>query len=160
MLYLTEAIKAPLTCQSEKGEKTSMEKHLGRGSQRFQLPPGCIARFRDHVVYSDMAIKMPAEVLHFQWNWVSVEMFNQPAVKIDNELLRLQSFGINRPTLSSLGLTMSTSTSTWVSNVKIAIAVVVSIVLVLGIAFCLNCCYRHRHKPEVITTSSEREARS
>ena len=105
-----------------------------------------------------MAIKMPAEVLHFEWNWASVEMFNEPAVKIDDELLRLQSFGINRPTLASLGLTMSTSTSTWVSNVKIAIAVVVSIVVILGIAFCLNCCYRHRHKPEVVTKSSEREA--
>ena len=66
MLYLTEAITAPMTCQGMKGEKTSIEKHLGPGSQSFQLPPGCIARFNYLVVYSDMAIKMPAETLHFQ----------------------------------------------------------------------------------------------
>ena len=156
MLYLTEAITAPMTCQGKTGERTSMEKHLGRGSQRFQLPAGCVARFNDHVVYSDMAIKMPAETLHFQWNWASLDMFNEPAVKVDDELLRLQSFGINRPSLASLGLTMSTATSTWVSNVKIAIAVVTGIMVVIGIAVCLNCCYRHRHKSEEIPVDIER----
>ena len=91
-----------------------------------------------------------------KWNWASLDMFNEPAIKVDDELLRLQSFGINRPSLASLGLTMSTATSTWVSNVKIAIAVVTGITVVIGIAVCLNCCYRHRHKPEEIPVDIER----
>ena len=51
---------------------------------------------------------------------------------------------------------MSTATSTWVSNVKLAIAVVTGIMVVIGIAVCLNCCYRHRHKPKEIPVDVER----
>ena len=50
-LYLTAAITAPMTYKGKKGEITTMEKHLGRGAQRFQLPPGCVAQFKDHVYF-------------------------------------------------------------------------------------------------------------
>ena len=66
MIYLMKAITLRMACYNAKGERTPMEKHLGRGSQRFQLSPGCTAEFQDHIVYSDLSIKMKEEVMHFE----------------------------------------------------------------------------------------------
>ena len=106
-----------------------------------------------------MAIKLPAETLHFTWNWATTDMFKETAAEIDPQLERLETFGVHRPTLASLGLTMSTAASEWVSNVKIALAVVTGIILLLSIACCLNCCYRHRPKkpPDPDQTKKEEE---
>ena len=136
-----------MSCRNNHGGSESREKHLGAGVQCFHLPPGCVARFSEHRVYSDMTLKMPAETLHFELAWSSTKMFSQPSAEIDNELSHLQNFGIYNPDLTSLGLVMSTSLSTWISNVKIVSTVIFILVLLLSSIMCLNCYKHYRRLP-------------
>jgi hypothetical protein len=76
-IYLPKAMTIPIKCVN--GTKT--EKHLGAGSQTFTLSSGCEAQFSQHLVLSDLNIKMPADVLHFTWNWVPADLFEAPAEK-------------------------------------------------------------------------------
>ena len=94
VIHLSNPITVPITCQGDKTGKTSTEKHLGRGPQTFTLPSGCTAQFQDHVVYSDMTIKMPSETLHFEWKWQALDMFSTPATEVGPELARLETFGV------------------------------------------------------------------
>jgi hypothetical protein len=57
------------------------QKHLGAGSQTFTLSSGCKAQFPEHLVLSDLNIKMPEDVLHFTWDWVPADLFDAPAEK-------------------------------------------------------------------------------
>ena len=142
IVYLTEAFTVPLSCRGNHGGSEAREKHLGAGVQRFQLPPGCIARFRDHMVYSDMTIKMPADTLHFEWAWSTAHLFNQSSTEVMIEIMQLQRFGLYQPSLASLGLVMSTTLSTWVSNVKTTLVVLIAILGFTTFFVVLNC-YRH-----------------
>ena len=117
MVYLTTPMTVPLTCRDPHTKETySMEKHLARGAQQFQLHPGCRAIFREHVVYSDMSIKMPSDTMRFNWDWQPLQMFGVPAAIIPQELKLLQRFGVTRPTLSDLNLVAANSISKWVDT--------------------------------------------
>ena len=76
LIYLTQPMTVPLTCHTDETGRTLSERHLERGSQIFQMPPRCVAQFRDHMVYSDMTIKHPGDSLHFNWKWQEKEIFS------------------------------------------------------------------------------------
>ena len=67
VVYLPIVITVPMSFRNNHGGSKSREKHPGAGLQRFQLPPGCVARFPKHRVNTDMTLTMPAETLHFEW---------------------------------------------------------------------------------------------
>ena len=157
LVYLTKALTVPLSCRGNHGGSEAREKHLGMGSQRFQLPPGCVACFREHLIYSDMTIKMPAETLHFDLAWSSSHIFNQSSTEVELEISLLQSFGLHQPSLASLGLVMSTSLSTWVSNVKITLVVLAIIIGFVSFFVGLNCYCHFRRLPGKREGNNERD---
>ena len=55
LIYLNHPQTRPLDCTGATTAQ-SLERHLGAGQQYFRLPPGCKAKFRHHVIYSDLAI--------------------------------------------------------------------------------------------------------
>ena len=80
---------------------------VGQGHQRFTLPPGCNAQFKDHIIFSDLSIRLPSDSIHFDWSWDTTDMFKEPSATVSEELKKLQNFGVNRPTLESLNLRMA-----------------------------------------------------
>jgi hypothetical protein len=91
LVYLPKAMTVPVKCVN--GTKT--EKHLGPGSQTFTLSSGCEAQFAEHLVLSDLNIKMPADVLHFTWNWVPADLFDAPTEQVALDLQRLAQLGMS-----------------------------------------------------------------
>ncbi len=97
LVYLPTALNVPIKCVN--GTKT--ENHLGSGSQTFTLSSGCEAQFLEHLVLSDLNIKMPADVLHFTWNWTPADLFEQTE-QVAPQIRRLETLGMSRPKLKDL----------------------------------------------------------
>ena len=150
LLYLEETITVPISCTNTRSQdRTVMERHLGPGHQRFELPPGCSAQFRDHTIYSDLSIRLPSDSIQFDWSWDTTEMFTEPAAVVSNELLKLQEFGVNRPTLESLNLRMAVNSDAWNISVKEGLIIGFSILIVtimLLIVSCSTIVYVRRQK--------------
>jgi hypothetical protein len=91
LVYLPRAMTVPVKCVN--GTKT--EKHLGAGSQTFTLSSGCEAQFAEHLVLSDLNIKMPADVLHFTRNWVPADLFDAPTEQVAPDLQKLAQLGMS-----------------------------------------------------------------
>ena len=98
VVFLPKAVTVPINCRNG----TTTEMHLGRGSQRIHISPGCDANFPDHFIVSDLSIKMPADILHFEWTWDPLTFLPMDESEIAPELARLRTFGLHRPTLSEL----------------------------------------------------------
>jgi len=98
VVYLPLAQTIPIKCRNG----TTTELHLSRGSQKFHLSPGCEAQFQDHLVTSDLSIKMPADTLHFEWEWDPFAFAELDPAVIAPELERLRKIGIDRPQLTDL----------------------------------------------------------
>ena len=97
-VFLPAPATVPLKCRN--GTVTDL--HLARGPSRFHLSPGCEATFAQHHVFADLSIKMPAETLHFNWEWDPLDLLHMPQKEISQELARLREFGIYRPVLTDL----------------------------------------------------------
>ena len=137
LVYLPQALTVPIKCVN--GTKT--EKHLGAGSQTFSLSSGCEAQFLHHLVLSDLNIKMPADVLHFTWDWVPADLFDAPEDKVAPELAKLAQLGISRPKLKDLQYQFSASSlATWGSWHHILLYVVIGILVTLTIALSIMAC--------------------
>ena len=96
--FLPAAATVPVKCRN--GTVTDL--HLPRGPSRIHLSPGCEAAFSQHHVFADLSIKMPAETLHFDWEWDPLDLLHMPQTDITKELSRLREFGIHRPVLTDL----------------------------------------------------------
>jgi cell division protein FtsL len=98
VVFLPKAVTVPVNCKN--GSTTEM--HLGRGSQRIHISPGCEANFPEHLIMADLSIKMPADILDFEWSWDPLTFLPMDEKEIAPELAKLRSFGLHRPTLSDL----------------------------------------------------------
>ena len=96
--FLPTPSTVPVKCRN--GTVTDL--HLPRGPSRIHLSPGCEATFAQHHVFADLSIKMPAETLHFDWEWDPLDLLHMPQTDISKELARLREFGIHRPVLTDL----------------------------------------------------------
>ncbi len=138
--FLPQPATIPIKCRNG----TVTEKHLGKGSQQFHLSPGCEAIFSKHQVFSDLSIKMPAEIVHFEWSWDPLTMVNMLPQEVSPELQRLQTFGLHRPQLTDLQfLSAQNSQNTWstwshivhyVGNATLAL-LIIGLVIWIGIRF-------------------------
>jgi hypothetical protein len=127
----------PVKCVN--GTKT--EKHLGAGSQTFTLSSGCEAQFAEHLVLSDLNIKMPADVLHFTWDWVPADLFDAPNEQVAPDLQKLAQLGMSRPKLKDLQYQISASSSGyWISWHNILLYVITAITTILVMIVCYLGC--------------------
>jgi hypothetical protein len=141
LVYLPKAMTVPVKCVN--GTKT--EKYLGAGPQTFTLSSGCEAQFAEHLVLSDLNIKMPADVLHFTWNWVPANLFDAPTEKVAPDLKRLEQLGISRPKLRDLQYQISASTSgNWISWQNIILYILIGVATVLIIVVSIMGCQNHK----------------
>ena len=86
LAYLPRAMTVPVKCVN----RTKSEKHLGAGSRIFTISSCCEAQCTEHLVLSNLSIKMPADVLHFTWNWVPADLFDTPSRKVAPDLRKLE----------------------------------------------------------------------
>ncbi len=139
LVYLPKAMTVPVKCVN--GTKT--EKHLGAGSQTFTLSSGCEAQFAEHLVLSDLNIKMPADVLHFTWDWVPTDLFDAPSEQVAPDLQKLARLGMSRPKLKDLQYQISASSSGyWISWHNILLYVITGITTVLVMVVCYQVCIK------------------
>jgi hypothetical protein len=142
--YLPGPATIPIKCRNG----TVTEKHLGRGSQQFHLSPGCEAYFSAHQVFSDLSIKMPAEIIHFEWTWEPLTMLDLLPSEVTPELDRLRRFGVNRPALTDLQyMAAHRSQNSWTiwSHIAHYVGNAVLIILIVGVTLWIGIrCYRYR----------------
>ena len=161
--FLPGPATIPIKCRNG----TVTEKHLGRGSQQFHLSPGCEAYFNVHQVFSDLSIKMPAEILHFEWSWDPLTMVNMLPEKVVPELERLRQFGLHRPALTDLQYLSAQQSqanwSTW-SHIAHYVGNAVLIVLIIGLTLWIGIrCYRWKRsqrRPDEIVSDQPRYRRA
>ncbi len=146
LVFLPKAMTVPIKCVN--GTKT--EKHLGAGSQTFTLSSGCEAQFSEHLVLSDLNIKMPADVLHFTWDWVPTDLFDAPSEQVAPDLQKLARLGMSRPKLKDLQYQISASSSGyWISWHNILLYVITGVTTVLVMIVCYQVCIK---KPRISGT--------
>lgn len=72
------------------------------GISKHFLSPGCQADFKENVLFSNTAIRIDSDLIHFEWEWEK-ELFklNTPIEIIEN-LQTIQQSGISTPTLNDI----------------------------------------------------------
>jgi hypothetical protein len=72
------------------------------GVSKHHLSAGCHADFKQHVLFSNNAVRLDSDILHFEWQWE--EQFfknNDPQMLIDS-LKELEASNTGAPTISDL----------------------------------------------------------
>jgi len=98
LAYSVEAQTAPISCTNG----TQSELHLSKGIVKFYLSPGCRMHLKQHLVISDISIKLDSDLLHFEWRWDDVTLNDLDPERINEDLKFLEDNGIRRPTYSDL----------------------------------------------------------
>jgi hypothetical protein len=84
---------------------------------------------------------MPADVLHFTWNWVPADLFDAPTEQVAPDLQKLAQLGMSRPKLTDLQYQISASSSGyWISwhNILLFVLTGITTVLVMIVTY-LGC---------------------
>jgi len=137
---------------------TNAELHLARGSQKIHLSPGCEAQFNDHSVTSDLSIKLPADTLHFEWEWDPFAFTALDPALVGPEIDKLRLLGIDRPQLTDLRyLTIDKNQTNHM--IHFAGNIVLAVFITIVVIFIMYRCYvrrRARRPPGPIITDSPR----
>ena len=98
LAYSPSAQTAPISCSNG----TQSELHLSKGIVKFYLSPGCRLHLQQHLIISDVSIKLDGDLLHFEWRWDEVTLNNLDPEQVNEQLRYLEENGIRRPTFSDL----------------------------------------------------------
>jgi hypothetical protein len=98
LIFSPQAQTAPIECRNG----TQSEFHVGAGITKLYLSPGCRATFQNHLLLSDLAIRLPSDILHFEWNWDPASLANLAINDVPPLLQQLEEGGISRPSLEDL----------------------------------------------------------
>jgi hypothetical protein len=112
---------------------------LKPGLQQFTLTPGCQAQFQDHHLFSDLSIKMPSKTKPSFWDWEEMKIFKQTP-SISSDLVKLQTFGLDRIALSTLNLQRAATTAAWTVSLENGLLIGVGISIVTLVLFGITCC--------------------
>jgi hypothetical protein len=96
--YSPEAQTVPINCRNG----TSAELYLAHGINKFFLSPGCNAHLIEHLVMSDISMKLDSDILHFEWRWNDVALRDLQADNILPQLKLMMDSGVFRPTYSDI----------------------------------------------------------
>lgn len=98
LIFSPAAQTAPIECRNG----TQSEFHIGPGISKLYLSPGCRANFQKHLLLSDLSIRLPTDILHFEWNWDPATLANLIPEDVSPLMQELESGGIVRPSLEDL----------------------------------------------------------
>ena len=98
LAYSPLAQTAPINCRNG----TSAELYLKPGINKFFVSPGCNAHLQDHLVMSDISMKLDSDILHFEWKWNDATLEDLHADQILPQLKLMMDSGIFRPTYSDI----------------------------------------------------------
>jgi hypothetical protein len=86
---------AYITCRNG----TNTEAYIKGGITRSYLSPGCRMSLTAHLLHADFSLRLPDEIVTFQWDWDTNLSEN-----LDNDMETLKEAGITEPTLKDLKL--------------------------------------------------------
>ncbi len=98
LAYSPTTQTVPITCRNG----TSAELYIAPGINKFFLSPGCSAHLIDHLVMSDISMKLDSDILHFEWKWNDATLQDLHADQILPQLKLMMDSGIYRPTYSDI----------------------------------------------------------
>jgi hypothetical protein len=143
LAYSPKAQTVPIDCRNG----TSSELYLSRGINKFYLSPGCKAHLLEHLVMSDISLKLDTDILHFEWRWNDVALEQLKPDYILPQLELMQAGGMHRPTFSDLQqmtVEMKRSPGWWAHLVNFVGNAVLFSLLLAAILFALVRLYRFR----------------
>jgi hypothetical protein len=74
---------------------------ISEGISKHHLSPGCYGDFLSHVLFSNNAVRLESDILHFEWQWETKFFANNDPTELLASLEELQVAG-NAPTLNDL----------------------------------------------------------
>jgi len=92
----------PVTVNIRCRNGTATEKHLRKGSQKFDLSKGCSGELALHKVIADYSSNLGNEIKVFEWEWDSVNFMDGRDKELSAALDKLQHIKIHTPDLSEL----------------------------------------------------------
>jgi Baculovirus F protein len=75
---------------------------IPEGISKHHLSAGCQAEFKSHVMFSNNAVRLESDILHFEWQWESKFFEQHDPSELIASLTELQNTGNNAPTLNDL----------------------------------------------------------
>jgi hypothetical protein len=75
---------------------------IQEGISKHHLSPGCQADFKDHVLFSNNAVRLESDILHFEWQWETKFFENHKPEDLIDSLQDFQQSGNIAPTLNDL----------------------------------------------------------
>lgn len=156
LVYSTSTQTVPISCFNG----TQSEKHIIKGTSKIYISPGCRAHLSQHLIISDIAIKLESDLLHFEWRWDDIAMEGLTSDVIGPQLALLEANGLLRPTLSDLyELNLHQQrTPSWWTVVANFVGNVVMFVFILGlISFLIFRFIRYRRNLVDATNEAELE---
>ena len=143
LAYSPIAQTAPIDCRNG----TSSEVYLVKGDNKFYLSPGCRAHLKDHLVSSDLSVRLDSDILHFEWRWSELSLQDLQPEDILPQLQLLHDSGIHRPTFSdlqSLKLDIRRAPGWWAHIVNFAGNLALFVLFVAIVAFLAHRIYKFR----------------
>ena len=98
LAYSPSVFTAPISCNNG----TQSELHLKKGITKFNLSPGCRMHMQQHLVISDISMRVEADLLHFEWNWDDVSLGDLSPEVVMPLIAALEENQLTRPTLADL----------------------------------------------------------
>jgi Baculovirus F protein len=75
---------------------------IPEGISKHHLSAGCQANFKDHVLFSNNAVRLESDILHFEWQWESKFFEQHKPSDLIESLIEFQTTGNTAPTLNDL----------------------------------------------------------
>jgi hypothetical protein len=75
---------------------------IPEGITKHHLSPGCYADFQKHILFSNNAVRLESDILHFEWQWESKFFENNNPSELIDSLIEFQNTGNSAPTLNDL----------------------------------------------------------
>ena len=143
LAYSPAAQTVPISCRNG----TSSELYVAKGINKFHLSAGCQAHLTEHLVMSDMSLKLDTDILHFEWRWNDVALQDLHPDLILPQLAMMEESGLYRPTyadLQQLNVDIKRTPGWWAHLVHFIGNSVIILTLLAVFAFAGHRLYLHR----------------
>lgn len=98
LIFSPEVFTADVHCANS----TRSRFFIPEGVSKHHLSPGCHSDFRKHVLFSNNAVRLESDILHFEWQWESKFFENNNPADLIDSLVDFQNSGNSAPTLNDL----------------------------------------------------------
>ena len=143
LAYSPEAQTVPIICHNG----TASEKYLSKGITKFFVSPGCQAHLLQHLVMSDLSLKLDTDIIHFEWRWDDVSLQDLQADQILPQLQLMLDSGVHRPTysdLQQLNVDIKRAPGWWAHIVNFVGNAVLLVAFIVTLSYISFRIYQHR----------------